>query len=271
MKLGVSTSFAHEGASDWINKHDKLGLKSVVFPLNCEASPEEVNSYKQAAADKNIRIAEVGIWRNTLSANSIERSAMTEYAIKQLALADSINACCCVNVVGTSSGPRWDGGYAGNFSPETRREIISMIRTIIDEVKPKNTKFTVEPMPWMVPSSPNDYLRLIDEVERDEFGVHLDLINMVTSPERYFFLNDFMDECIEKLGSKICSAHLKDILLLQDYTFQLKECGCGKGILDIPRYVSKLDSISPDIPLIIEHLNTDEEYINSVHYVQSLL
>lgn len=271
MKLGVSTSFAHEDASDWINKHTSLGLKSVVFPLNCDDSNELIESYKKAAEAANICIAEVGVWRNTLSSDPAERNKMIDYAVRELALADKLNARCCVNVVGTPHGPRWDGGYAKNFSASTRKDIIKMIQTIIDEVKPVNTKYTVEPMPWMVPASPDDYLRLIEEVDRDEFAVHLDLINMVTSPERYFFLNDFMDECLEKLGPMIRSAHLKDILLLQDYTFQLKECGCGEGILDIPRFVSKLNEIDPDLPLIIEHLNTDEEYINSVHYVQSLL
>lgn len=271
MRLGVSTAFEHKDVKDWIDKHDKLGLKSIVFPLDCNASLEEINSYKKAAEERDIKIAEVGIWRNTLSADRQERTLMTEYAINQLIMADKLNACCCVNVVGTPHGPRWDGGYAANFSPESRKEIITMIRTIIDEAKPVNTKYTVEPMPWMVPSSPDDYLRLIEEVERDEFAVHLDLINMVTSPERYFFLNDFMDECLEKLGDKICSAHLKDVLLLQDYTFMLKECACGEGILDIPRYVGKLNEINPELPLIIEHLNTDKEYEDSVQYVKSLL
>lgn len=271
MKLGVSTSFEHKNATDWIKKHDSLGLKSVVFPLNCDDDPAKIASYRQSAEDHNICIAEVGIWRNTLSSDSAERTSMIDYAIRELSLADSLNARCCVNVVGTPHGPRWDGGYADNFSSDTRKDIINMIRTIIDEAAPVNTKFTVEPMPWMVPTSPDDYLQLLNEVERDEFGVHLDLINMVTSPERYFFLNDFMDECLEKLGDKICSAHLKDILLLQDYTFMLKECACGEGILNIPRYVSKLNDINPDIPLIIEHLNSDEEYINSVRYVQSIL
>lgn len=271
MKLGVSTSFQHSTPQEWIKKHVDLGLKSIVFPLNCDSDISDILEYSRMVAENDMIIAEVGVWRNTLSADKKERNQMIEYAIRQLTLADSIHASCCVNVVGTPHGPRWDGGYAANFDNDTRKQIIEMIRTIIDEAKPENTKYSVEPMPWMVPTSPDDYLRLLEEVDRDEFGVHLDLINMVTSPERYFFLNDFMDECLEKLGGKILSCHLKDIRLLDDYTFQLRECACGEGILDIPRFVSKLDSINPDLPLIIEHLNTDEEYVNSVKYVQGLL
>lgn len=271
MKLGVSTSFEHSTPTEWIQKHVDLGLKSVVFPLNCDSPIEDILEYSRLVAENDITIAEVGVWRNTLSGDKEERKKMMDYAIRQLALADSIHANCCVNVVGTPHGKRWDGGYAGNFDRDTRKQIIEMIRTIIDEVKPANTRYSIEPMPWMVPTSPDDYLQLLEEVDRDGFGVHLDLINMVTSPDRYFFLNDFMDECLEKLGDKVLSCHLKDIKLLEDFTFQLKECACGEGILDIPRFVSKLDAINPELPLIIEHLTTDEEYVKSVKYVQGLI
>lgn len=270
MRLGVSTSFIdgeNVSAEEWIRRHVENNCKTVVFPLSCNDSDEKIDSYTMAAKANDITIAEVGIWRNVLARDEKERNASLEYAIGQLRLADRIGARCCVNVAGTPHGPRWDGGYKANFDSATRKEIIASIRTIIDEAKPVNTKFTIEPMPWMVPTGPDDYLRLIDEVERDEFGVHLDVVNMVTSPDRYFFLDDFMEECFEKLGDKIRSCHLKDVLLLPDYTFQLRECACGEGIIDIPHYARLATACDPDMPMIIEHLNSDEEYIKSLAYV----
>ena len=83
-------------------------------------------------------------------------------------------------------------------------------------------------------------------------------------------LDDFIDETFDKLGDKICSIHLKDIKLLDGFTFQLKECGCGEGILNIPKYLDKATKLSDDMPVLIEHLNTDEEYIRSFNYVRSL-
>ncbi|MCR5799338.1 MAG: sugar phosphate isomerase/epimerase [Lachnospiraceae bacterium] len=270
MKLGVMTDLGAKSADDWAAKQIELGCEAVSFPINCEADEKDITAYKEAADRAGLVIAEVGVWRNTLAVDLEERSRMIDYAADQLSLAERIGARCCVNVAGTPHGPRWDGGYAGNFDAETRRDIISMVRNIIDRVEPKNTKFTLEPMPWMVPSGPDDYLRLLGEVERDGFGVHLDLINMVTSPERYFHLDEFMDECFEKLGDKICSIHLKDIRLLEDYTFQLKECACGEGIMNIKRYLEKATAVREDMPVIIEHLNSDEEYRRSFAYVRSL-
>ena len=271
MRLGVSTSFSFQNAEDWIVKHKDLGCETVVFPLSCTEEKDKVQSFAKAAKENDITIAEVGIWRNTLSADPAEREANIKYAIGQLQMAEEIGARCCVNVAGTPHGSRWDGGYRDNFSKQTRKDIISMVRTIIDEVKPTHTKFTLEPMPWMVPADPDDYLRLIEEVDRDAFGVHLDVINMVTSPQKYFYLDEFLDEIFEKLGDKILSCHLKDIVLLPDYTFCLKECACGEGILNIKKYAELATKVDKDMPMIIEHLTSDEAYLDSFRYVRSVI
>lgn len=270
MRLGVMTDFGTSSSGEWASRQKELGCKAVSFPINCEAGDKKIEEYLEAAKANDLLIAEVGIWRNTLAADVNERNKMIDYAIGQLAMAEKIGARCCVNVAGTMHGPRWDGGYSGNFTKETRKEIVKTVRTIIDGVNPRITKFTLEPMPWMVPSGPDDYLRLIDEVERDGFGVHLDLINMVTSPERYFFLNDFMDECFDKLGGKIRSCHLKNIQLLDDYTFQLRECGPCEGSLDVRRFLCKATSLDENMPVIIEHLKSDDEYVRSYKYVEQL-
>ena len=61
------------------------------------------------------------------------------------------------------------------------------IRQVIDAVNPKNTYFTIESMPWMYPTGPDEYLRLLEDVGRDRFAVHLDVFNWITTPQRYFF------------------------------------------------------------------------------------
>ncbi len=116
-----------------------------------------------------------------------------------------------------------DGSYRGNFSKEIWNEAVKMIQKIIDAASPKCTKYSIESMPWMIPTGPDEYLRLMEDVGRSEFGVHLDVVNMITSPKRYFFNDDFLNECFEKLAGKICSCHLKDIHLAEEYTFRLEE------------------------------------------------
>lgn len=271
MYLGLSSSLKHSSPKEWAETHKALGLKSVVFPVDCNAGEKLIDAYKEEAEKHGLLIAEVGIWRNTLAADMAEREKWIDYAIRQLKMADKIGAACCVNVVGTPYGPRWDGGYRQNFSQELWQLAVKIIQRIIDEAKPVRTKFSIESMPWMIPSSPDEYLRLIKDVDRKEFGAHLDVVNMITSPERYFFNDKFLEECFSKLKGKICSCHLKDIRLKEEYTFQLQECACGQGTLDLELFAKLATAENAQMPMIIEHLSTDEEYLASLKYVQKRL
>lgn len=269
MYLGISSSLSHSSPAEWAEKHKSLGLKSVVFPVDYLAGEEVIQAYCDAAAEAGLTIAEVGVWRNTLAADLAERKKWIDYAIGQLRMADRIGAICCVNVVGTPYGPRWDGGYRNNFGPELWGMAVAMIQHIIDTAQPLHTKFCIESMPWMIPSSPDEYLRLIRDVNRQQFGTHLDIVNMITSPDRYFFNDRFLEECFTKLKGTICSCHLKDIRLREEYTFQLEECACGEGTLDIGLYIRLANAENPCMPMIIEHLSTDAEYEASVRKVKS--
>lgn len=271
MHLGISSSLEHSSPKEWASKHKALGLETVVFPVNCNDGVDTIMEYKKAADEAGLTIAEVGVWRNTLAANPDERKQWIEYAIEQLRMADAIGASCCVNVVGTPYGPRWDGGYRDNFSSELWEMAVGMIRQIIDSARPKHTKFCIESMPWMIPSSPDEYLRLIEDIDRAEFGTHLDVVNMITTPRRYFYNDEFLRECFQKLHGTIVSCHLKDIMLRQEYTFQLQECACGEGTLNIELYTQLANAANPRMPMIIEHLTTDEEYVASVRYVRERL
>ena len=155
--------------------------------MDCTADEKTIEAYAKAARAADLTIAEVGVWRNMLSSDPKVREEVFEYTVGQIRMADAIGARCVVNVAGAPYGDRWDGGYRQNFTEETWKLTVETIQKIIDTAKPKKTKFSIEPMPWMIPTGPEEYLRLIDAVDRPEFGVHLDIVNMINCPERYCF------------------------------------------------------------------------------------
>ncbi len=270
MRLGTSSPLKHFTAEEWAKNQASLGCRAVVFPLSSDDSEDKINEYVAAAKRYDLLIAEVGIWRNAMSMDPEDRMAQRDYCVRQLQLADRIGARCAVNVAG-AFGERWDGHYKENFTKEAREQIVRMVQEIIDRAEVKNTYFTLEPMPWMIPTGPEDYVRLIDEVNRDRFAVHMDIINMTNSLERYYGAETFIDRCAELLGYKIRSCHIKDIHLKEEYTFQLQECAPGEGEYPLRYYVEKMHSIDPDMPVILEHLNTDEEYIRYMDYLKEVL
>lgn len=270
MRLGTSSPLQHSTVRQWAEKQVALGCRSLVFPLSSDDPEEKISEYVKAAKENDLLIAEVGIWRNAMAVDQQERKEMRDYAVAQLKLADRIGARCAVNVAG-AIGPRWDGHYRENFTSETRTEIVKMVREIIDRAEVCNTYFALEPMPWMIPTGPEDYARLIEEVNRERFAVHMDIINMTNSADRYFDPEPFIDRCVELLGDKIKSCHIKDIHLKEEYTLQLEECAPGKGEYPLRYYAEKMGELDPDMPMILEHLTTDEEYIHYMGYLKEVL
>lgn len=270
MRLGISTDLGKTDAAEWAQAIRETGCGCVVFPLNYTAPEEKILAYAKAARKQNLVIAEVGAWCNPIAPNPAEREAALKKTKEQLRLADKIGANCCANVAG-SAGEKWSGAYQGNFTKETWDLTVRTIQEIIDEVQPENTYYTIEPMPYMYPMDVDQYLHLIEDVDRERFAVHMDFFNWLNTPEKYFHHEEYMEECFEKLGPWIKSCHLKDVLLLQELTCLLKEVPCCMGEINLEKYILLAEYYNLEMPMIMEHLKSQEEYLDSIVRVKERL
>jgi sugar phosphate isomerase/epimerase len=124
-------------------------------------------------------------------------------------------------------------------------------------------------MPWAYPDSADSYVRLLKAIDRKRFAVHLDPVNLVSSPQRYFGSGPLIRECFEKLGPYIKSCHAKDILLQTKLTTHLDEVRPGLGGLDYATFLRELSKI-PDTPLMLEHLKGAEEYRKAADHIRGV-
>ena len=210
MLLGGTVAGHYSTPEEWEQLLKQSRFKAVTAPFTCHTPEAEIEGYVSAAQLQGAVIAEVGVWRNLFDPDPYKAAANMDYAKRQLALADEWGIPCCVNIVGTESKLGWDAADKSNFTPETYEKIIFSIRNIIDSVKPDRAFYCIEPMPWMVPDSPEAYVRLIRDVDRKQFGAHMDFVNMINCPRRYLNAEGFIDECFRTLAPYIKSTHLKD-------------------------------------------------------------
>ena len=266
--LGGPVFEKYQDPAGWVAALKMLGYSAAYCPVGADASDDVVKAYEKAAKDANIIIAEVGVWNNPISADERIRKEALEKCRRQLHLADRIGARCCVNIAG-SRGELWDGPSEKNFTKETFDMIVETTRGIIDDVKPTRTYFTLETMPWAYPDSPDSYLKLFKAIDRKQFAVHLDPVNLVCSPQRYYSNGDLIRECFAKLGPYLKSCHGKDILLQLKLTTHLDEIRPGLGGLDYATFLKEL-SKRPDVPLMLEHLTNAEEYRLAAEYVRGV-
>ena len=270
MKLGGSICAKHSFPEQWgeLLRHSQFA--ATTCPIDHTAPTDTARGYFAEAKRLGVEIAEIGVWKNPLSPDATERKAALDYAKAQLAFGDEMGVPCCVNIVG-SRGDIWDGAYRDNYSQETYEKIIESVREIIDAVNPKSCRYAIEPMPWMVPDGPDEYLQLIKDVDRKAFGAHLDFVNMINSPKRYLFANEFVDDCFKKLGAHIISCHIKDILLDQPFTVIMRELAPGKGALDYRHILRSADKLLPkSMPFLLEHMQTDADYAEAFAHLSAI-
>jgi len=268
LRLGGPVFEKYKDPQGWVEAVRKLGYSAAYCPVGADASDDQVRAYEDAARKADIIIAEVGAWSNPMSPDEKQRKEALEKCRRQLALADRIGARCCVNIAGSLSDV-WDGPAAANFTQEAFDLIVATTRSILDDVRPTRTYFTLEMMPWSYPDSAESYLRLFHAIDRKQFAVHLDPVNIVCSPQRYYSNGQLIRDCFAKLGPHIRSCHAKDILLQEKLTTHLDEVRPGTGGLDYAVFLKELSRF-PDVPLMLEHLPNAGEYGKAAAHIRSV-
>jgi len=270
VRLGGPVFEKYNSPEEWVTALKKLGYRAAYCPVAPGADATLIKAYQTAAAKNDIVIAEVGAWSNPIDPDQEKAGKAIQKCIDSLALADEIGANCCVNVSGSRNPKHWAGPHKDNLTNATFDLIVETTRKIIDAVKTKHTYFTLECMPWAYPDSADSYLKLIKAIDRRQFGVHLDPMNLINSPKIYFRNGEMIRDCFRKLGSQIKSCHAKDITLREDNAVpQLDEVLAGKGNLEYSVFLTELAKLK-DIPLMMEHLNTADEYAQAAKYIRSV-
>ena len=77
-------------------------------------------------------------------------------------------------------------------------------------------------------------------------------------------------ECFAKLGRWIVSCHAKDLAWIPEMNVHFREVVPGTGQIDYATYLRELSLLGVDAPLMLEHLQTAEEYDKGREYIRSV-
>jgi sugar phosphate isomerase/epimerase len=252
-------------------EHRRLGYSAAYCPdMATLADAKLLDEIKRAYAAENVLIAEVGAWKNLLDPDPVKRRENLDYVTQRCALADAVGALCCVDIAGSFNPSSWYGPDPGNLSREFFDATVENCRHILDAVKPTRTRFTIEMMGWNLPDGPDAYLELIRAVDRKAFAVHLDVCNGINCPQRFYHNTDFIRECFRKLGPFIISCHAKDLRWDIEMNLHFEEVVPGRGQVDYRAYLGELALLGRDVPLMLEHLKTAEEYDEGRSYIREV-
>lgn len=253
MRIGLNDYPKHTSPAEWGELMVRGGYRAATFPVRYDAPVSLIDAYVRVAKELDIRIAEVGVWNSPHHPDPEERRKARIVCEEQFRLAEYVGADCCVNVSG-STGESWPGCYAENFSKALYMENVEFIRGLCERVNPRRTRYALEPMQWMLPDSPEQYLAFLRDVDHPGFGVHMDAVNFAKDPYTYTHMDEVIDRAFDILGPWICSCHLKDCRMDPGITVAIREVPLGEGIMPIRHYLERVAALGRDVPVLLEHL-----------------
>ena len=268
MRLGGPVFVDTDDPAALAKAHTAEGFRAAYCPRVSLQEPERMREIERAFDAEGVVIAEVGgAWGNMIAPDLEKRGAQIDIVCERLAVADEVGALGCVNYAGTYDPASSTAPHPKNLTDECFDLIVEVVRQILDSVKPKRASFLLEMMPSVLPDSADSYAALLKAVDHPSFRVHLDPVNIITSPWRFFNNRSVIKECFEKLGHAIVSCHGKDIVMYPTFTVEIQECRPGMGSLDYDTYLTELNRLPGDVPLMMEHLSGKEEYDLAKGYI----
>lgn len=252
--------------------HVEQGYRSAYCPPVSLKDPAGIKRAEAAFQKAGVVIAEVGAWCNIIPADSGKHERAVTQVSEQLALADAVGAKCCVTFAGTreNSDKAW-GHAAVNFTDDTFDYLVQTVREIIQRAKPKRARFGLEMMQTCPPDSVDSYLDLVQAIDDPRFCVHLDPCNIIYSSRQCYNTAAILRDCVERLGPWIVSCHAKDLIPRDGLAVHIDETRPGTGCMNYPVYIDALSKLNRDVPLLLEHLASRNEYETARDYLASLL
>ncbi len=269
--IGVSHGDAAADVYELAHRHTEKAFRAAYCPKVSIDDGQRLRDIRDAFAEENVIIAEVGAWRNMYHPDKETARRERDLVVEALAVAEEVGARCAITVVGSYAGADFKEWDPRNVSDEAFDEAVELARSVIDEVAPKRASLVYEIFPFSVVDAPETIRNLIDAIDRDRFGAHMDLVNLINSPRAYFDTAGILSRSLELWGDRIVSAHAKDLEMRNpSVSVILEEVPPGDGGIDYAAYLRGLHQLPHDVPLMLEHLTGESEYDRAADYIRQL-
>jgi sugar phosphate isomerase/epimerase len=143
--------------------------------------------------------------------------------------------------------------HPDNDSPEAWDDLLVSMRQAIQVAEEYQVTLAFEPEVANVVDSASKAHRLIDQIGSPYLKVVMDGANIFHAGELPR-MREILDEAFALLSEHIAFAHAKDL----DRDGEAGHLAAGKGLLDYDQYLSLLNDVDSDMPIILHGLSEAE-------------
>ncbi len=116
MRLGGPIFLKSDDPPELAREHRRLGYSAAYCPSARVEDTDRIRAIRTGFAAENVAIAEVGAWKNMLDPDAPKRAENLKYVTERLALAEAVEARCCVDIAGSFNPTVWYGAHTKNLS-----------------------------------------------------------------------------------------------------------------------------------------------------------
>jgi sugar phosphate isomerase/epimerase len=260
MRLGIfAKTFAAAGAEASLQAVAAAGYAGAQFNLAClglpsvpdEIAPDVAATIAEASRRTGIAIEAVSGTYNMIHPDTaVRRQGMARLEVL-CAAAPAMGTRLVTLCTGTRDAEDQWRGHPDNATPEAWRDLCTEMAKALAIAERHGVDLGIEPELANVVSSAAQARRLIDEMRSPRLRVVLDPANLfeVASPAERRRL---VDEAVDLLGPEIAMAHAKD----RDPEGRF--VAAGRGVIDFPHFVARLNAAGFDGPLVTHGLSEAE-------------
>jgi sugar phosphate isomerase/epimerase len=143
--------------------------------------------------------------------------------------------------------------HPDNDTPEAWADLLAAMRQAVQIAEEFGVTLAFEPEVSNVVDSAQKARRLLDEIGSPHLGVTMDGANIFHAGELPR-MREMLDEAFALLGPYVAIAHAKDL----DRDGEAGHLPAGKGRLDYEHYLSLLNKLEFDVPVILHGLTESE-------------
>jgi sugar phosphate isomerase/epimerase len=147
--------------------------------------------------------------------------------------------------------------HPDNWQPQAQAQFVKSLREAAPEAEDRGVRISLEGHLLVTLRSAEVMRDVLDAVGSLAVRCHFDPVNWVTL-DTVFDTTAALNRWVDTLGSRIISAHAKDVVVEDRLVTHVSECPAGEGLLDYHTFLTRMHRLDPAIPVIVEHCTTEQ-------------
>lgn len=274
-RVGIFTHYFRCGLAETVRRIRALGFDTVQLVPTFADLPESSGAgwcrrIRAAFADEGIAVAAISGYVNLIAPDEDRRRAARERLSRLLQQAAELGSPNVVTETGTRHPDDDWAPHPDNDSPATYAQLVDAVAEMARVARENGAVLLLEPSVGNVIDTPEKAARLLRDVASDAVGVVADPANYIDG-SNLDRADAVMDALFAALGPSIRLAHAKDVRrfdgVARETHFHATDPALyggaeypasGLGDLDHDRYAALLRRHSPDVPIILEHIEESD-------------